>query len=287
MISLAKAVRGWLTIVLVCLALIPVNICQLMTLFVLPFSRRRFMQLNMAIKQFYCGFVAQGAGWCGNSLIVTGDLPRQENAIVFANHQSMIDIILLWRWSYDAQTVGWIKWFAKDVLKYVPGLGWGMMFVNTLFVKRDWAKDAGSIRATFAKLREQKLPTWLVIFPEGTRMKPSKFASSRAYAQRKGLPVFDHVLIPRGKGIHACLQGMSGHLAAVYDVTIQYDGGVPSALHFFTVGGYKARLHAIRHEISSIPDRERDLNQWLLGVFVKKDQMMAEGLHKLMVGSEL
>lgn len=281
MIQLAKAIRGWLTIIVVCLALVPVNISQLTTLLVLPFNRRLFMRLNMGIKRLYCGFVAKVSAWCGNELVVTGDLPRQENAIVFANHQSMIDIILIWRWSYDAQTTGWIKWFAKDVLKYVPGLGWGMMFVNTLFVKRDWAKDASSIRATFAKLREQKLPTWLVIFPEGTRMKPSKFAASRAHAQRKGLPVFDHVLLPRGKGIHACLQGMSGHLSAVYDVTIQYDGGVPGAIRYFTVGGYKARLHTIRYEITTVPERERDLNQWLLGVFDKKDKLMASGLNSI------
>lgn len=281
MTAVLKAIRGWLTIFLICAILVPVNICQLSTLLILAFSRKAFMQMNMEIKQFYCGLVARASEWCGNSLIITGDTPRQENSIVFANHQSMIDIILLWRWSYDARTIGWIKWFAKDVLKYVPGLGWGMMFVNTLFVKRDWAKDSSSIRATFAKLREQNLPTWLVIFPEGTRMKPAKFASSRAYAQRKGLPVFDHVLIPRGKGIHACLQGMSGHLAAVYDVTIQYDGGVPGAVRYFTVGGYTARLHSVRHDISVIPDRERDLNQWLLQAFSRKDKLMSEGLKSL------
>jgi 1-acyl-sn-glycerol-3-phosphate acyltransferase len=161
MTQIAKFIRGWLVIVFLCLLLIPVNISQISTLVLLPFSRKAFMRANMEIKQIYCGTVARGARWCGNSLIVTGDIPRQENSIVFANHQSMIDIILLWMWSLDAQTIGWIKWFAKDVLKFVPGLGWGMMFVNTLFVKRDWAKDAGSIRATFAKLRRGNLPTWL------------------------------------------------------------------------------------------------------------------------------
>ncbi len=277
----AKAVRGWFTIFLICVLLIPINVSQFSTLLLLPFSRKGFMRANMGIKGFYCGTVARAAQWCGNVLIVTGDRPRQENSIVFANHQSMIDIILLWMWSLEGQTIGWIKWFAKDVLKYVPGLGWGMMFVNTLFVKREWAKDANSIRATFAKLRRENLPTWLVIFPEGTRMKPAKFASSRAYAARKGLPIFDHVLLPRGKGIHACIQGMSGQLSAVYDVTIQYDGGIPSIIQYFTVGGYTARFHAIRYEVAAIPDRERDLNNWLLEIFTRKDKLMADGLKTL------
>jgi 1-acyl-sn-glycerol-3-phosphate acyltransferase len=281
MIKILKVCRGSLVMLAICAILVPINMFQLLTLAVLPFDRKAFMRINMSVKQFFGGFVVAGARLCGNTLVVTGEPPKAENSLVFANHQSMSDIILIWSWAHHVGTIGWIKWFAKDVLKYIPGLGWGMMFLNTLFVKRDWAKDADSIRATFAKLRDGQLPTWLVIFPEGTRMKPAKFATSRAYAQRKGLPVLDHVLIPRGRGIHACLQGMSGHLQTVYDVTIQYEGGAPQLLAFFLKGGYKARLHATRYDPGTLPERERDLNQWILEVFMKKDQLLAHGLERL------
>jgi 1-acyl-sn-glycerol-3-phosphate acyltransferase len=260
--------------------LIPVNVSQILSLFILPLNRRLFMRVNMEIKQQYCGAVARCAWFCGNVLELSGDAPRAENTLVFANHQSMIDIILIWMWALPVHTIGWIKWFAKDSLKYVPGLGWGMMFVNTLFVKRDWAKDADSISETFGKLRNGSLPTWLVIFPEGTRMKPAKLAASQAHARRKGLEVFEHVLLPRGKGIHASLQGLDGHLASVYDVTIQYVGPIPSLRQFFTVGGYTIRLHAKRYEIKDVPTRERDLNQWLMDIFKEKNQRMSSFLIK-------
>lgn len=278
MIKVFKAIRGYLCVALLVILLVPLNLAQMASIFVLPINKRWFMRYNMFLKQTYCGFVARVAKFCGNRLVQTGDKPRPENTLVFANHQSMIDIVFIWIWCMEPKTIGWIKWFAKDALKYIPGMGWGMMFVNTLFVKRDWAKDADSVKATFSKIRKGNLPTWLVIFPEGTRLKPDKVASSKAYAARKGLPVFENVMLPRGKGIHASIQGLANYLVSVYDVTIQYDGPIPSLMDFFSVGGYTARLHAVRYEISAVPERERDLNTWLLGRFIEKDKLMAQGL---------
>jgi 1-acyl-sn-glycerol-3-phosphate acyltransferase len=272
--TILRVIRGWAVIATLVILLVPVNVFQVLSLLILPLNRRWFMRFNMEIKQRFCAAVARGAWLCGNSLQLTGDRPRVENTLVFANHQSMIDIILIWMWATPLRTVGWIKWFAKDSLKYVPCVGWGMMFVNTLFVKRDWAKDADSIRATFAKLRNGSLPTWLVIFPEGTRMKPAKLAASQAYAKAKGLEVFDHVLMPRSKGIHASLQGLSGHLASVYDITIQYLGPIPSLTEFFTVGGFNVIFHVKRYEIAELPTRERELNQWLMTSFAGKNKLL-------------
>jgi 1-acyl-sn-glycerol-3-phosphate acyltransferase len=276
--SALRLIRGYLVIATIAIALVPVNICQMSSLILLPFSRRKFMRANMWIKQTYCGLVVSGARICGNTLRFSGDPARAENALIFANHQSMIDIILIWTWAEPARTIGWIKWFAKNSLKYIPGLGWGMMFVNTLFVKREWARDAESIKATFAKLRKGSLPTWLVIFPEGTRMKPAKLAVSQEFARKRSLEVFNHVLNPRGKGIYASLSGLEGHLAAVYDITIEYAGPIPSLTHFFTRGGYNACIHAVRFDVAQVPQRERDLNQWLYDRFKLKNNMMAEGL---------
>lgn len=276
MMTFLRAVRGVIAIIVISLILVPVNIGQVCSLVFLPFSRHWFMRVNMGIKHFFCSSAARIAVLCGNKLIVTGDPPRQENSIIFANHQSMSDVILIWLWCLPSDTTRRLNWFAKDSLKRLPGLGWGLRFVNTVFVKRDWSRDADSIRATFAKIREGNLPNSLVIFPEGTRMKPDKFAASRAYAKRKGLPVLDRVLLPRGKGIHASLQGLEGYLQSVYDLTIVYDGGAPSLSDFFLKGGYTTRFHAVRYDIKDVPTRERDLNAWLLNIFVEKDKFVTQ-----------
>ena len=276
MMKVLRAARGCVAITVIALILVPVNISQLCTVALLPFSRRWFMFVNMSLKHFFCSSAARIAVLCGNNLIATGDLLRQENSIIFANHQSMSDVLLIWLWCLPSDTIRRLKWFAKDSLKHLPGIGWGLRFVSTVFVKRDWSRDADSIRATFSKIREGNLPTSLVIFPEGTRMKPDKFAASQAYAKRKGLPVLEHVLLPRGKGIHASLQGLEGYLQAVYDLTIIYEGEAPTIAQMFLNGGYTIRFHSKRYDIKDVPNRERDLNAWLLDIFIEKDKFMAQ-----------
>jgi 1-acyl-sn-glycerol-3-phosphate acyltransferase len=272
--KLLRAIRGYVCIVLIACFLFSANLCQLGSLIFLPFSRRWFTLYNMGCQYIFCNIAIAGGKFCGNKMIVTGDVPRRENALVFSNHQSAIDILLIWTWSMQCGAVAWIKWFAKDVLKYVPGVGWGLLFTNAVFLKRNWAKDASSIGATFAKLREGRLPTWLVIFPEGTRINPAKLATSRAFAESKGLPVLNNVLLPRGKGIHASLQGLGSGLSCVYDVTIQFEGRIPSAIEFFTVGNFTVYMHTVRYELRDMPTRERGLNAWLLNVFQEKDKRM-------------
>ena len=274
MINALKTIRGLIGITAICLFLPCANTVQMLSLIIRPFSRRTFMRFNMGVNQAFCSLVGKVAVACGNQLLLTGDQPRAENAIAFGNHQSMIDIIMIWRWMAPVGMAGWIRWFAKYELKYVPGLGWGMQFLNTLFVKRNWSKDGDSVRATFATLRDGNLPTWLVIFPEGTRLKPDKLKESQDYARRKGLPVMERVMIPRGKGFYASMQGLEGMLHAAYDLTFIYEGPIPSLYQFFTRGGCVVRLHSTRYDISNVPRRERDLNAWLLERFMEKDRQL-------------
>jgi len=272
-----KTVRGLLGIAVICLFLLCANAAQMSSLILRPFSRRAFMRFNMGVNQSFCNLVGKVAIACGNRLILTGDQPRSENAVAFGNHQSMIDIVMIWRWMSPLGMAGWIRWFAKYELKFVPGLGWGMQFINTLFVKRDWSKDADSIRATFATLRNSHLPTWLVIFPEGTRIKPDKLKSSQDYARRKGLPIMERVMIPRGKGFSASMQGLEGVLHAAYDLTFIYEEPIPSLYNFFTKGGCVVHLHSTRYDMADIPRRDRDLNAWLLERFLEKDKRLQSG----------
>ena len=82
----------------------------------------------------------------GIHAVVTGDaVPPRENAIVVANHQQMPDITFLMMWAREKDRLGDLKWVVKDVIKYVPGVGWGMAFIDCVFVKRDWTADRASI----------------------------------------------------------------------------------------------------------------------------------------------
>jgi len=43
-----------------------------------------------------------------------------------------------------------------------------------------------------------------------------------------GLPVFQHVLIPRSKGLSLCTERLRARTSAIYDVTIAYSSTVKS-----------------------------------------------------------
>jgi 1-acyl-sn-glycerol-3-phosphate acyltransferase len=276
--KLLKILRGAFCITYISILLIVINIVQLASLLLLPLNRRWFMLYNMGCQHFFCATAIHATRLCGNRITTSGDVLRQENALLFSNHQTAVDIVLIWTLSLESKTSSWVRWFAKDVLKYVPGVGWGLMFTNTVFLKRNWAKDANSIAATFARLRNGKVPTWLMIFPEGTRATPEKLAKSQAFAASKRLPHLEHVLVPRSKGIHSSLQGLQGSLSAVYDLTIQFNGKIPTALEYFTVGNFVSHVHIRRYDIKDVPTRERDLNTWLVNVFFEKDLRMIENL---------
>ena len=100
------------------------------------------------------------------------DLPQGENTLVVANHQSMADILVLMPLARRQARLGDMKWFAKDIIKYFPGVGWGMLFLDCLFLKRDWMADRSRIDQTFSKIRDHGVPFWVISFSEGTRRTP-------------------------------------------------------------------------------------------------------------------
>ena len=168
-----------------------------------------------------------------------------------------------------------MKWVLKRPLKYVPGMGWGLAFLDAVFVSRDWARDRETIDRTFAHLRDNAVPLWLILFVEGTRMGPDKLATSQAYARKKGWPEPTHVLVPRTKGFVAAVQGLRAHVPAVYDVTIGYEEGVPTLGQYALGLAPRAHLHVRRHAMTALPEEPRQLAAWLRERWHEKDARMA------------
>lgn len=258
--------------------LLGANLLQTLSLVIKPISGRAFRAFNRALADTWWG-------WCvilsqrvqGVRLVVTGDVvPEREDAIVFSNHQQMPDITFLMIWARQKHRLGDLKWIVKDVIKYVPGVGWGMVFLDCVFVKRNWTDDHRSIQGVFARIVENRVPHWLVSFPEGTRITEEKLARSRAYAERQGQPPPRHVLVPRTKGFVASVRGLRGRSTAVYDCTIGYVAGVPTLWQY--VKGYArvAHLHVRRFPMSELPEDDGEVARWLLERFQEKDRLLDE-----------
>jgi 1-acyl-sn-glycerol-3-phosphate acyltransferase len=252
------------------------NVLQMLTVVLIPVSVRAFRHANMAIADTTWSYWGHLLRMSGTKIDIVGDaLPASENVIVVANHQGMVDIAVLIVLSMSRHAAGKMKWLVKDVIKYVPGVGWGMLFLECVFLKRDWASDEGKIRATFHRLVSKKLPFWLMSFPEGSRVTPAKLAASQSYATARGLKPTTRVMMPRVKGFTAAVTGLRGAADAVYSVTIAYHDPVPSLAQVLTGGLRRVTMHVHRVPMSALPADEAGLGAWLLEDSYRKDELLS------------
>lgn len=271
--GIARAIPGLIALVV---GLVLFNLAGLLSLAVLPLSRRGFRALNRFTADLWWGAFAMAVRALHRARIhVTGDrLPRRENALLVANHQQMTDVCFLILLARRCGAAGDTKWFVKDAVKYVPLLGWGMLFLDNLFVRRSWARDRASIERTFRRINQGRVPIWLMLFAEGTRITPDKHELSIRRAAHKGRRQNRHVLLPHTKGFTASIQGLRGHLDAVYDVTIAYPDGAPNLWQFICGLAPTAHLHVRRHPTAGLPEAEPDLARWLLDRWDEKDDLL-------------
>jgi 1-acyl-sn-glycerol-3-phosphate acyltransferase len=271
--KLLRAPLATVLFIALAVSILLANLLQMASLVVAPFSAKAFRALNRFICNSWFGFLR----WSLESAIgvefrQTGDTyPWRENGFLIANHQAMADIPGLIAIAHRSGRMGDLKWFVKDPLKWVPGIGWGMRFLDCLFVKRNWTADKAKVTATFAKIRDESIPFWVVSFLEGTRLTPAKLARSQAFAAKQGLPKLDHVMLPRTKGFEATLEGLGATNQAVYDATIAYEGPAPSLLElFFSV----ERVHIHTRRFTQWPVSREEKAAWVIQRYVEKDELL-------------
>lgn len=257
-------------------SLLLINLLQTASLVLRPFSRATFRRVNRWFADRFWGWCA----WTTLSLhktraVLSGDeLPQHENALVIVNHQTMTDVQVLFLLARRARRLGDLKWFVKDSLKYAPGFGWGMTFLDCLFVKRDWTADRAHIDQVFRRVVSGRVPLWLISFSEGTRLSTEKLAAARRYAAEHALALPRHVLLPRARGFVAAVAGLQGHMSAVYDVTIGYVDGLPSLWQWAKGEMREVHLHVRRHAVEELPAAPEALAAWLHQRFEEKDDRL-------------
>ena len=271
-----RSILAFLSATTILSALLVVNVFQISSLIVRPFSRRLFRDFNRECAHLWWRMVVFWAETLHQTrVVITGDsLPHGENALIIANHQDMPDAVVLMCLASRHGGLAHLKWFAKDVIKYVPGVGWGLLFLDCLFVKRNWDRDQGMITATFQTYLREQIPLWLVTFPEGTRITPKKLELAQTFAATNGHPRPERVLIPRTRGFTASVLGLGHHLQAVYDVTIAYPGPAPSMWGLFKQWKSSFHIHVRRYPLGVLPRDREGLSAWIVDRFQEKDQRL-------------
>ena len=269
-------VTGVISFTVLISVLLLINLTQCLSLVLKLIPGQAFRKYNRACAGFiWTGFVYAVGFVQGVPVIFTGDkLPTDENAVIIANHQELSDVLFMLIFAHHYGRLADLKWFGKDALKYVPAVGWGLRFIDCVFLKRDWMRDQRSIEATFANLYENRVPMWLVNFMEGTRQAPEKYAASRAYAEKNGLRPLENLLLPRPKGFVATVHGLKDHLDAVYDLTLGYEGGGLSLKEIVFGPIRPVHIHVRRFSAASLPKKDDELTAWVRNLFQEKDQLL-------------
>lgn len=275
-LNLWRALRGGLFFTLLLALVLLCNLIQMLSVPLLLVSRRAVRAVNRLAGGTWwaaCDWLSQHM--LGIEVVMSGDdPPPRENVLVTANHQSMSDVPSLFRLARRKGRIGDLKWFVKDSLKYVPGLGWGMVLLDCVFLKRDWRRDEPRVRAQLTRFREERIPIWTLSFVEGTRVRPKKLAQAAEYAASRGLAPLQHLIFPRTKGFTLTIDALRGHFDAVYDATIGYEGGVPSIKQWCRGDVRRVCVHVRRFPISSLPEGEEALAEWLRERWYEKDALL-------------
>ena len=258
--------------------LLVINFFQMSSLVILPFSRKSFRAFNRFCADTWWGWcVVYAERFQGIRVVITGDvIPRDENAIIVANHRDYSDIVMLLCLGARKGRLGDMKWFVKDVLKYLPGVGWGMLFLDCIFVKRNWTADRDSVEGTFAKVKKDKIPIWLMSFLEGTRLTPQKLEASQRHMARLKLTPTNHVMLPRTKGFVASVRGLGSHIQAVYDVTIAHERAVLRIWELIKGKPRNVHLHVRRFPVLDLPAEDSALGEWVISLYAEKERLLQQ-----------
>ncbi|MEM7096972.1 MAG: acetyltransferase [Pseudomonadota bacterium] len=206
-------------------------------------------------------------------------MSRDNWYVVVSNHQSWTDIVLLQSFLYGE--IPPLKFFTKQQLIWVPGIGVAMYVLGFPYVKR---VTKAQIKAN-PKLRNadrdntkaacegfKNHPTSILNFLEGTRYTPEKHATQNSE--------FQHLLRPKIGGLDYVLEGMDGYLHRLLDVTIVYPDGVPTFWEFLQGKCPRVHMqvqpHVIPEELSDPEHKRRPLiAAWVKEMWNNKDAHIA------------
>ena len=95
----------------------------------------------------------------GAQITVSGSkLPSNESAIVVCNHVSWSDFYMIQALAIRSHMLGRVRWFAKEQLKWVPFLGWGLWAMGMPLVSRNWLHDQREMTRVFEGIVRRQWP---------------------------------------------------------------------------------------------------------------------------------
>ena len=210
-----------------------------------------------------------------NRIYKTGDdMKVNENAIWVSNHTHAWDFVATCMTAPLHGRIGAMRFLMKEQIKNVPIIGFGLYWMDNIYLKRNFKEDKEHINMTFRRLRNKWYPFWLVVYPEGTRNRPNKVAESQEYARTHNLPVFEHIVNPRPTGLLVAIQQLRHVVPYIYDITLQYGDDAHIAMVFCPNEGIDIHMNVNVIKMEDVPEDEEEMKEWLNELWKRKDDLV-------------
>jgi len=198
----------------------------------------------------------------------------KEHSLVILNHAGELDWIIVSALLDKLHTLGNVKAYTKDTVKYIPFVGWGFWCCEFLYLSRSYEKDKKNLEKYAKSMPDYEEPITILLFPEGTRLSPNKHAEGIKFCQERGLREMKHHLVPRTKGFTTSVPVMRDKIPAIYDVEIVFEGVKPTIINMLQAKHFIVHMYLKRIPMEELPKTEKDLDMYLRNLFYKKDDMM-------------
>jgi 1-acyl-sn-glycerol-3-phosphate acyltransferase len=218
------------------------------------------------------------------SINTSAPLERDRWYVVIANHQSWSDILVLQ--DVFLGRIPPLKFFVKQQLIWVPGIGLAMRLLEFPYVRRYSREileknpelrrhDQEATRRACEHFK--KRPTSVLNFMEGTRFTVAK----RVHQNSK----FRNLLTPKTGGFGYVVGALGDRIDQVLDVTIVYPNGVPTFWEFLSGQSPTVHVEIATRQVPATLYKEQDelaadareeLRVWVDDLWLHKDQRIDE-----------
>jgi 1-acyl-sn-glycerol-3-phosphate acyltransferase len=232
-----------------------------------------------------------------------------QNAVFISNHTSYADWVVLYSAALRHGSAGQIRFFLKDLAKFLPGIGWAcclhdFFLVNKTETKGNWKRDGTTILDRYQSFKDSNSSIWPTIFVEGTfhdGAVPNLVEKTQSFAKDRGLPVLDYVLTPRTRGFVSCVTNLRGHVTHIVDQTMAFTGNadptcdrkfvsclplndesrvLPDIVDLSSFRGPQhVHIHVTITPIDDLPEDDEGIQQWVHDRWKAKDDML-RNFHK-------
>ncbi|XP_041352089.1 1-acyl-sn-glycerol-3-phosphate acyltransferase gamma-like [Gigantopelta aegis] len=261
-----------------------ITFLMLLSCMIYPFNKHLYRKINIHLAySHWCQFTFLAQWWAGCETLIfitPEDLKYigTEHNLVIMNHKYDIDWLMAWILAERFGLLGGTKIYGKEMLKYVPLIGWAWYFTESIFLKRDWEKDRQTMVEDLKKVSDYPENYWvtLLLFPEGTRFTEDKHVASLEVSRAKGYPPMKHHLLPRPKGFILSMHGFRGKVPAIYDLTVAFDKQSPEPTLMNVIQGkpLMSYMNVRRILIEDVPiGTDEECSAWLRDLFLKKDEL--------------